>query len=206
MAPGSEQVRATIERDGQIGELESINGTVLANACGPCIGQWRRPQEQSSGPNTIVTSYNRNFAARNHGQAATMNFIASPKIVTAFAIAGRLSFNPLTDNLIGADGKSFQLEPPAPAPEVPEKGFDRGQSTYRASPESGSSIEVKISPDSERLQVMVPWDKWDGNDFTDLRVLAKTNGNTTTDQISPAGAWLSGGIWIASATTCCREG
>src|SRR5262252_2373073 len=130
VTPGSEQVRATIERDGQMQSLKAVNGVVLANACGPCIGQWRRAAEATAAPNTIVTSYNRNFPRRNDGQPTTMNFIASPEIVTALALAGRLSFNPLTDSLVGADGKPFRLEPPAPAPDVPEVPFERGRSTY----------------------------------------------------------------------------
>ena len=123
VTPGSEQIHATIQRDGQLNALNAIEATVLANACGPCIGQWRRAEEQSAAPNTIVTSYNRNFPRRNDGQPTTMNFIASPEIVTALALAGRLSFNPLTDTLTGADGKPFKLEPPRPAPEVPAKAL-----------------------------------------------------------------------------------
>lgn len=191
VTPGSEQVRATIERDGQMQSLKDVNATVLANACGPCIGQWRRSQDTAGEPNTIVTSFNRNFAARNDGHASTMNFIASPEIVTALAIAGKLSFNPLTDSLMGSNGKEFKLVPPAPAPEVPAERFDPGVSTYEAPPENGKAIDVKIDPKSARLQVMVPWHKWDGEDFLDIPVLAKVAGKTTTDQISPAGAWLS---------------
>jgi aconitate hydratase len=190
VTPGSEEVRATIERDGQMRSLKEIDGTVLANACGPCIGQWRRSQEESAKPNTIVTSYNRNFPRRNDGQATTMNFIGSPEIVTAFALGKRLSFNPLTDTLPGADGKPFRLEPPKPAPEVPAKGFDRGHTTYIAPPEDGSSISLAVDPHSERLQLMEPWPAWDGKDFLDMPVLIKTQGKTTTDHISPAGPWL----------------
>ncbi len=190
VTPGSEQVRATIERDGQMGSLKSIDGTVLANACGPCIGQWRRAREVSSVPNTIVTSYNRNFPQRNDGQPSTMNFIASPEIVTALAVAGSLSFNPLTDTLTGADGQAFKLEPPKTAPEVPERDFDRGHSSFFAPPQDGSDIELSVSPDSERIELMEPWPAWDGNDFLDMPVLMKTKGKTTTDHISPAGPWL----------------
>ena len=135
VTPGSEQVRATIERDGQLRALQEIDATVLANACGPCIGQWRRSQQP--GANTIVTSYNRNFPARNDGQATTMNFIGSPEIVTAFALAGRLSFNPLTDTLTGADGKPFKLTAPKVAPEVPPEPFAPGRPMYVAPPEDG---------------------------------------------------------------------
>ena len=190
VTPGSEQVRATIERDGQMQSLQDINGVVLANACGPCIGQWRRSGETVGVANTIVTSYNRNFPRRNDGQPTTMNFIASPEIVTALALAGRLSFNPLTDCLVGADGKRFRLEPPKSAPEVPAKRFEPGRSVYVAPPEDGSSIKLQIDPRSERLQLMEPWPAWDGEDFLDMPVLIKTRGKTTTDQISPAGPWL----------------
>jgi aconitate hydratase len=190
VTPGSEQVRATIERDGQMASLKAIGATVLANACGPCIGQWRRSQDEATKPNTIVTSYNRNFPMRNDGQPTTMNFIGSPEIVTAMALAGKLSFNPLTDTLTAADGKPFKLEPPKPAPEVPANDFDRGHSAYIAPPEDGSSIELAVSPDSERIQLMEPWPRWDGQDFKDMPVLMKTKGKTTTDHISPAGPWL----------------
>ena len=190
VTPGSEEVRATIERDGQMQSLKDIDGTVLANACGPCIGQWRRSAEVGAVPNTIVTSYNRNFPRRNDGQPTTMNFIGSPEIVTAFALGKRLSFNPLTDTLTGADGKPFRLEPPKPAPEVPAKGFDRGHATYVAPPEDGSAITLAVDPKSERLQLMEPWPAWDGKDFLDMPVLIKTQGKTTTDHISPAGPWL----------------
>jgi len=188
VTPGSERIRATVERDGQMRSLESIGARVLANACGPCIGQWRR--EGAAAPNTIVTSYNRNFPARNDGQPGTMNFIASPEIVTALALAGRLSFNPLADTLTGADGKPFKLDPPKPAPEVPARGFDRGNANYIAPPEDGRSIELKVNPASERIQLMQPWPAWEGKDFLDMPVLIKTKGKTTTDQISPAGPWL----------------
>jgi aconitate hydratase len=190
VTPGSEQVRATIERDGQMASLEAVGGTVLANACGPCIGQWRRSQDEATKPNTIVTSYNRNFPMRNDGQPTTMNFIGSPEIVTAMALAGKLSFNPLTDSLTGGDGKAFKLEPPKPAPEVPANDFDRGRSLYIPPPEDGSSIELAVSPNSERIQLMEPWPAWDGEDFRDMPVLMKTKGKTTTDHISPAGPWL----------------
>jgi aconitate hydratase len=188
VTPGSEQIRATIERDGQMQALEGIGASVLANACGPCIGQWRRTAPDV--PNTIVTSYNRNFPRRNDGQPTTMNFIASPELVTAFAAAGRLSFNPLTDTLMAADGTEFKLEPPQPAPEVPASGFDRGRATCVMPPEDGRAIELAIDPNSERLQRLEPWPAWDGEDFLDMPVLVKTKGKTTTDHISPAGPWL----------------
>jgi aconitate hydratase len=190
VTPGSEQVRATIDRDGQMQSLKDVGGTVLANACGPCIGQWRRSMAVDAVPNTIVTSYNRNFPRRNDGSPATMNFIGSPEIVTAFALAKRLSFNPLTDTLTDAQGKSFRFQPPKPAPEVPAHGFDAGLATYVAPPEDGSSIKLEVDPNSERLQLMEPWPAWDGKDFVDMPVLIKTKGKTTTDHISPAGPWL----------------
>jgi aconitate hydratase len=190
VTPGSEQVRATIERDGQMQSLSDINAVVLANACGPCIGQWRRAKEMVGVPNTIVTSYNRNFPRRNDGQPTTMNFIGSPEIVTALALAGKLSFNPLSDSLIGADGKPFTLKPPKPAPEVPANHFEPGRTVYVAPPADGSTITLKVDQRSERLQVMVPWPAWDGQDFRDMPVLMKTKGKTTTDHISPAGPWL----------------
>jgi aconitate hydratase len=188
VTPGSEQIRATIERDGQMQALEGIGASVLANACGPCIGQWRRAAPGAA--NTIVTSYNRNFPQRNDGQPMTMNFIASPELVTAFAAAGRLSFNPLTDTLTATDGRTFKLEPPQPAPEVPASGFDCGRATCVMPPEDGRAIELAIDPHSERLQRLEPWPAWDGEDFLELPVLVKTKGKTTTDHISPAGPWL----------------
>ena len=190
VTPGSEQVRATIERDGQMSSLRDINGTVLANACGPCIGQWRRASDATAQPNTIVTSYNRNFPRRNDGQPTTMNFIGSPEIVTAMAIAGSLSFNPLTDALTDGDGNEFRFDPPGVAPEVPSQDFDTGSSVYEPPPADGSDINLAVDPNSERIQLMQPWPAWDGSDFNDMPVLMKTQGKTTTDHISPAGPWL----------------
>jgi aconitate hydratase len=190
VTPGSEQVRATIARDGQLDELEALGGTVLANACGPCIGQWHRDPRATATPNAIVTSYNRNFPRRNDGSPATMNLIASPEIVTALALAGRLSFNPATDSLTGADGKPFMLAAPKPAPEVPPTRFARGRTTYVAPPADGRDITLSVDPASERIQLMQPWPAWDGRDFTGMPVVLKTRGKTTTDHISPAGPWL----------------
>ncbi len=190
VTPGSEQIRATIERDGQMASLKEIGGTVLANACGPCIGQWKRDSSVSGKPNTIVTSYNRNFPRRNDGQPTTMNFIASPEITVALSLVGRLSFNPLSDTLTDATGKTFRLEPPKVAPAVPEKGFDKGDSHFFEPPEDGSGIELKVAPDSQRLQLLKPWPKWDGKDIVDAPVLLKAKGKCTTDAISPAGPWL----------------
>ena len=190
VTPGSEQVRATIERDGQMASLQAIDATVLANACGPCIGQWRREKLLDGTPNTIVTSYNRNFPRRNDGRSETMNFIASPEIVTALGLAGSLSFNPLTDQLTAADGSTFRLAPPEQAPEVPSTGFDPGESRYVAPPEDGGAVEIAIDPGSDRLEPLHPWPAWDGSDYVRLPVLVKTKGKTTTDHISPAGPWL----------------
>ena len=190
VTPGSEQIRATIERDGQMASLKEIGGTVLANACGPCIGQWKRDIAIAGKPNTIVTSYNRNFPRRNDGQPTTMNFIASPEVTVALALAGRLSFNPLTDSLKDSNGKEFKLEPPKEAPDVPEKGFDKGDSHFYEPPEDGSHIELSVAPDSSRLQLLKPWPKWDGEDVTNAPILLKAKGKCTTDAISPAGPWL----------------
>ena len=190
VTPGSEQIRATIERDGQLESLKGINGTVLANACGPCIGQWKREKLLDGVPNTIVTSYNRNFPRRNDGRSETMNFIGSPEVVIALSLAGKLSFNPLSDTLTGADGKPFKLAPPKEAPEVPQRGFDQGDSSYVPPPEDGSHIEIRVDPNSERLQLLEPFPPWDGNDFLELPVLIKAKGKCTTDHISPAGPWL----------------
>ena len=190
VTPGSEQVRATIARDGQQEILEQVGATVLANACGPCIGQWRREGADQGKPNSIISSYNRNFPRRNDGNAETMNFIASPELALAMGLAGKLSFNPLTDNLVGADGREFHLEPPKPAPEVPPRGFDPGASGYVAPPEDGLSVDVTVDPASSRLEVLEPWPAWDGEDFEDVPVLVKAQGKCTTDHISPAGPWL----------------
>lgn len=190
VTPGSEQVRATIERDGQMASLKALGATVLGNACGPCIGQWRRGTELVGKPNTIVTSYNRNFPSRNDGQATTMNFIASPEVTVAFAIAGRLSFNPVTDTLADANGKPFTLKPPKKAPEVPERGFEKGNSAFFPPPDDGSDIVLEVDPNSDRLQLLKPWPAWDGEDIINAPILVKAKGKTTTDAISPAGPWL----------------
>jgi len=190
VTPGSEAVHATIQRDGQTAELEGFGATVMANACGPCIGQWRRDDISKGDVNSIVTSFNRNFPARNDANPSTMNFIASPEIVVAFALAGSLSFNPLTDTLKGADGKEFKLDPPVQAPEVPANGFVGRGYGYEAPAEDGSGINVTVDPKSTRLQVLSPFAKWNGQDFEKLQVLVKAQGKCTTDHISPAGPWL----------------
>ncbi len=170
--------------------LDEIGATILANACGPCIGQWQRARAAAAAPNSIVTSFNRNFPRRNDGQPTTMNFIASPELVTAFAAAGRLSFNPLTDTLVGAGGIAFRLDPPRQAPEVPAEEFVRGDAGYVAPPADATTIVLEIDPGSQRLQRLEPWPAWDGQDFRDMPVLLKAQGKTTTDHISPAGPWL----------------
>jgi aconitate hydratase len=190
VTPGSEQVRSTIERDGQLQSLQDVGAAVLANACGPCVGQWHRTDVSAETPNAIVTSYNRNFAGRNDGHRSTMNFLASPEIVTALAIAGRLDFNPLTDSLRDASGKPFMLRPPKPAPEVPARDFEDRRDHYIPPPADGRSIDLEVDPGSERLQLIKPWAAWDGKDLLDMPVLIKTRGKTTTDHISPTGIWL----------------
>ena len=190
VTPGSEQIRLTIERDGQLDSLKSINANVLANACGPCIGQWKREKKLDGVPNTIVTSYNRNFPRRNDGRSETMNFIASPEIVTALSLAGKLSFNPITDKLLDSDGNLFKLSPPKQASEVPINGFVSGSSAYVPPPTNGEDIEISVDPKSTRIQLLQPFDAWDGNDFLELPILLKVKGKCTTDHISPAGPWL----------------
>ncbi len=190
VTPGSEMIRATIERDGQMESLKKIGANVLANACGPCIGQWKRPELKKNEPNTIVTSYNRNFPGRNDGKRNTMNFIASPELVIALALGGRLSFNPITDQLSASDGTKFNLIPPRVAPEIPQSGFKDIEGVYLPPSEEPGKIEVVINKNSERLQKLVPFPKWDGEDFEKLPVLAKVKGKCTTDHISPAGMWL----------------
>ncbi|MEO9294241.1 MAG: aconitate hydratase [Nitrososphaera sp.] len=191
VTPGSEMIRATIERDGQMKVLKEIGANVLANACGPCIGQWSRPELKKGEPNTIVTSYNRNFPGRNDGRRETMNFIASPELVIALALGGRLSFNPMTDELTATDGTRFRLQAPKQAPEVPKAGFVEARDVYVAPAADPDSITVVIDPNSDRLQKLEPFAKWDGQDLENMPVLAKTKGKTTTDHISPAGAWLA---------------
>jgi aconitate hydratase len=184
ITPGSEQVRATIERDGLLADLEAIGGTVLANACGPCIGQWDRPDLDPSKVNTIVNSYNRNFPKRNDGNANTKAFVTSPDMVIAYALAGTLEFNPLADEIDGV-----KLDPPI-GEDLPKRGFDPGESGFLAPPADGAKVDVVVSPDSERLQLLEPFAAWDGNDYIDLPVLMKAKGKCTTDHISAAGPWL----------------
>ena len=189
ITPGSEQIRATIERDGLLADLEAIGATVLANACGPCIGQWERSGEITSKPNTIVNSFNRNFPKRNDGSANTLSFVTSPDTVIALALAGRLDFDPTTDTIEAPDGTLVKLQ--APTGEVlPKKGYDAGVNTFIAPPADGSHIEVIVDPLSDRLQLLEPFKKWNGNDFLNMPVLMKAKGKCTTDHISAAGKWL----------------
>lgn len=189
ITPGSEQVRGTIERDGQLETLSKFGGVVLANACGPCIGMWKRMDMKTGVKNTIVTSFNRNFAKRNDGNPDTFAFVASPEITTALAIAGKLTFNPITDTLINDKGELVKLDPPT-GEELPPKGFTSIGSGFIPPSEDGSKVEVKVNPDSERLQLLQPFAHWDGNDFVDFPVLLKAKGKCTTDHISMAGPWL----------------
>ncbi len=189
VTPGSEQVRATIERDGQLKALTDIGGLILANACGPCIGMWKRMDVKTDEKNTIVTSFNRNFAKRNDGNPETLAFVASPEITTALAIAGSLSFNPITDELVNEKGEKVKLDPPT-GEELPPRGFDEGAAGFVAPAEDGNKVEVKVDPKSERLQLLTPFKPWDGKDLIDLPVLLKAFGKCTTDHISMAGPWL----------------
>ncbi|EOD48157.1 putative aconitate hydratase protein [Neofusicoccum parvum UCRNP2] len=189
VTPGSEQIRATIERDGQLKTFEEFGGMVLANACGPCIGQWDRKDVKKGQPNSIISSYNRNFTGRNDANPATHAFVTSPDLVVALTIAGTLNFNPLTDKLTGADGKEFMLKEPT-GDGLPAQGFDPGRNTYQAPPADRSSVSVAVSPTSDRLQILEPFQPWDGKDALNLPILIKAQGKTTTDHISMAGPWL----------------
>ncbi|KAF9701061.1 hypothetical protein EKO04_000762 [Ascochyta lentis] len=189
VTPGSEQIRATIERDGQLKTFEEFGGMVLANACGPCIGQWDRRDVPKGTANSIISSYNRNFTGRNDGNAATHSFVTSPDLVVAMSIAGNLTFNPLRDELTGADGKKFKLKEPS-GQGLPTNGYDPGQDTYQAPPEDRASVNVAVSPTSDRLQILSPFEAWNGKDAEDLPILIKCQGKTTTDHISMAGPWL----------------
>jgi len=188
ITPGSEQVRATIARDGLLADLEAVGATVLANACGPCIGQWDRERDQGEA-NSIVTSYNRNFPKRNDGDPATLAFVTSPETVMALALAGRMDFDPTTDTLTNDQGEEIRLEVPSGV-ELPPKGFDPGESGFVASSGDSSNKAVAVDPNSDRLQLLKPFPEWDGNDFTDLPILVKAQGKFTTDHISMAGPWL----------------
>ncbi len=189
VTPGSTQVFRTVERDGQAASFEKLGGTVLANACGPCIGQWHRDDMEKGNSNSIVSSFNRNFPGRNDGNAQTLSFIASPEIVTAFAITGRLDFNPLVDRVEAEDGESFMLKVPT-GDSLPPDGFVTDLSGFVAPPAEGSGIEIEVDPDSERLQLLQPFNPREESEFVGMRVLFKARGKCTTDHISPAGPWL----------------
>ncbi len=190
VSPGSEQIQQTIGRDGQLQELEAIGATVLANACGPCIGQWKRDDIEKGDANSIISSYNRNFPKRNDGNPETLSFISSPEVVIAYALAGTLDFDPLDGELEAADGSRFKLAPPAPAPEIPEQGFVISYEGYQAPADGSAGVEVEIAPGSKRLERLVPFPAWDGQDAERLPLLLKARGKCTTDHISMAGPWL----------------
>ena len=190
--PGSEQVNGTVARDGQKEALEAIGAIVLANACGPCIGQWKRDDIKSGEANSILSSFNRNFPKRNDGNAATLSFIGSPEICVAYALAGRLDFDPMKDEIEAADGSRFKLVPPGPAPEIPPQGFVISYAGYEAPPakEKRALVKVEVALGSDRLQLLEPFARWDGRDFAKLPILLKAKGKCTTDHISMAGPWL----------------
>lgn len=189
ITPGSEQVRYTAERDGVLKSLEAIGGVVMSNACGACIGQWKRHTDDPKRANSIVTSFNRNFAARNDGNPATHAFVASPELTTALTIAGRITFNPLTDTLTNAKGEAVKLDPPT-GDELPVRGYAVEDAGYQAPAEDGSTVTVAIDPHSQRLQRLEPFAPWNGEDYEGLRLLIKAQGKCTTDHISAAGPWL----------------
>ncbi|WP_448519087.1 aconitate hydratase [Rhodoflexus sp.] len=189
ITPGSEQVRYTAERDGILGVFDQIGGVVLANACGPCIGQWSRHVNDPNKPNSIITSFNRNFAKRNDGLSSTHAFVASPEIVTAFAIAGDLTFNPMKDKLVNEDGQEVMLDEPQGLT-APPQGYAVEDAGYQAPAEDGSKVQVIVSPTSDRLQILEPFKPWEGTDLKGLKLLIKVKGKCTTDHISMAGPWL----------------
>lgn len=189
ISPGSELVRATMERDGIIKVFEEVGGTILSNACGPCIGQWARSDIKKGDKNSVIHSFNRNFVSRADGNPETMAFVASPEMVTATALAGYLGFNPATDELTGADGKTWKLTPPQGL-SIPKEGFETGKALYVAPVADGSSVVVPIDPTSQRLQKLEPFAPWDGKELVDCPVLIKVKGKCTTDHISAAGPWL----------------
>ncbi|CAB4611189.1 unannotated protein [freshwater metagenome] len=190
ISPGSEQIRATIERDGLLADLEAIGATVLANACGPCIGQWERAADKTAKPNSIVNSFNRNFPKRADGSANTLSFVTSPDTVMAIALSGRLDFDPSVDTITAADGTEVKLDAPR-GDILPANGYDPGVDTFTAPPADGSGVSVAVSPTSDRLQLLQPFGAWNGNDYIGLPVLMKAQGKCTTDHISAAGKWLT---------------
>jgi aconitate hydratase len=189
VSPGSERIYHTMKRDGFLDTFEKLGGTVLSNSCGPCIGQWKRADGVKGKADSIVSSFNRNFPGRNDGINETLSFLASPEIVTAYAISGDLAFDPVHQKLKGADGKEFKFLPPV-GEELPPKGFAKAEEGFVAPAASGEGLTVEVPPTSERLQLLQPFPRWDGKDFEKLPLLIKTKGKTTTDHISPAGPWL----------------
>ncbi len=187
--PGSELVRYTAERDGLLSIFEDLDAKIFTNACGPCIGQWARAGADKNEKNSIVHSFNRNFSKRNDGNPNTHAFVASPEMVAAVAISGRLDFDPLHDTLINSDGEEVRLDPPT-GHELPPQGFDAEDNGYLAPPEDGSGINVNVREDSERLQLLTPFAPWDGENLTGAKLLIKAKGKCTTDHISMAGPWL----------------
>jgi len=188
ITPGSEQVRFTVERDGYLDAFSKMGGVVLANACGPCIGQWARHSTDQGRKNTIVTSFNRNFAKRNDGNPNTHAFVGSPELVTALAIAGELTFNPITDSLKNSEGELVMLDPPR-GDRLPQNGFEVKELGYQAPSSDGSTVDVTIKPDSKRLQFLTPFEPWNGENITGIKLLIKVKGKCTTDHISMAGPW-----------------
>ena len=213
ITPGSEQTRATIERDGLLADLEAIGATVLANACGPCIGQWSRPESVLNQSNTIVTSYNRNFPKRNDGSANTLAFVTSPDTVMAIALAGRLDFDPTTDTITAPDGTEVSLDAPV-GQVLPDAGYDRGEDTFTAPPEDGHDVPIAVSPTSDRLQLLEPFEPVSHDRYNGLPVLVKAKGKFTTDHISMAGPWLkyrghleniSGNLYLGAVNAYAQE-
>jgi aconitate hydratase len=190
VSPGSDQIYNTIKRDGQLAALEEIGATVLTNACGPCIGQWKRDDIENGEVNSIVTSFNRNFKKRADGNPETHAFIGSPEVVMAYGLAGTLKFNPLADALTNEAGESVKLDAPGVADELPPNGFVFSTAGYQAPPEDASEVKVVVDPGSERLALLEPFSAWDGRDYTGLPLLIKALGKCTTDHISMAGPWL----------------
>ena len=205
VTPGSEQIRYTVARDGQLQAFEKMGGVVLANACGPCIGQWARHTDDPNRKNSIITSFNRNFSKRNDGNPQTHAFVASPEIVTALAIAGDLTFNPLTDTLVNEDGQAVKLDPPKGV-ELPAKGFDVEDAGFQAPAENGSNIEVKVDPNSDRLQLLDPFKPITQQQLKGMRLLLKAKGKCTTDHISMAGPWLKYRGHLANISNNCFIG
>ena len=189
VSPGSERIFHTMKRDGFLNTFEELGATVLANACGPCIGQWKRADGVKGKSDSIVSSFNRNFPGRNDGIADTLSFLASPELVAAYALTGNLGFNPLEDTISTPDGQQLKLDPPQ-GDELPAQGFAKGEEGFIPPAENGEGLAVDLPPNSERLQLLQPFPKWDGKDFDKLPLLIKTKGKTTTDHISPAGPWL----------------